>query len=152
MPRRKTPAWATAPAKYAPPGICGSWPHCEAPVDEGGRFCGEHQAILDRVAATFRRPARQGRPIPGAAQVKVSHVQPRPAGESKTQMYRRLILEALKGGAMNSVELAKACRTNTHNRTYSRVRGDLEHEHLIQYLGREGRQLRYGLAEAAVAA
>jgi hypothetical protein len=107
---------------------------------------------MDRVAASLRRPARYDKSIPPPAPITVSHIAPKPPHEPKREMFRRLILEALKPGPMNSVELALACHTNTHNRTYSRVRGDLERERLVEYLGREGRQLRYGLAEAAVAA
>lgn len=131
----KTPAWADEKPVHGPENVCGSWPHCERPPLEGGRFCAEHQAIMDRVGATLRPSAYRSKE---KAPVVVTHVAPKPRVHRCE--YRRRILAALaKRGQRNSTELASDCLTTVDDNTYRRARLDLLATGEVSDLGQSGR-------------
>jgi hypothetical protein len=146
--------WMPAEPEPRPPNRCGSWPHCDQPPGEG-RFCAEHQPIMDRVRAGMRKPARYDKPV--AAPVAVSHVAPEAMPKqrkvSAEEFSKRILAALVASGTLGAAQLAARCLTTPSNRTFARARMGLVAEgKIVSHGPNHGATRSYSLPAAEQAA
>jgi hypothetical protein len=133
---------------------CGSWPFCELPPIRGGRFCQEHQEILDRVRLSLGRRSAKKSIVRPPATVTVTQIE-KPAtvkppakrrSSPKFEAYRSAIVEHLQHGPLGSAQLAARCGAGVNSATFGRSRRSLLSDGSICVSGHVGRSFEYGLA------
>jgi hypothetical protein len=100
--------------------LCGSWPHCRKRPMRGRRFCKEHQAVMDRVAAEYKGGKKK--------RLVDNIIKPKPPAnpsKPKSLIYREKMLEGLRAGPKTSGELAACCGVSKSDSTMLRARDKL---------------------------
>jgi hypothetical protein len=150
----------TRPARwdYPPPAAndqfgahCHSFPHCSEDHLPGERFCQFHQNLLNRVRASLDPRYRKRSPtIAGLKPAEPPPVEPKAepwVGRGLT--FQNEIIAALQAGSRTSNQLAEACNTTVHDKSFSRARQALEQAGKVIDLGRQGREYLYSLRPPA---